>query len=173
MNTMGGTESLLCCCSSKGRCFLSLQSKINSGYAGGSSQFVVLSLCVTNHYKFQRVNFLFQTIDADPEELVSELVLYHKVLQYRILDGNGKPLPLNMVDYGAKFMHELYTFINQQNRSAEAVSKVDEVKERCAGLLIEALKQVEGRLPAFARLNVCHSKTFHCSTFEVKKKRYQ
>ncbi|KAG7174183.1 putative hAT family C-terminal dimerization region-containing protein 15 [Homarus americanus] len=53
-----------------------------------------------------------------------------------------------MVDYGAKFMHELYTFINQQNHSAEAVGKVDEVKKRCAGLLSEALKQVESRLPA-------------------------
>ncbi|KAG7171889.1 hypothetical protein Hamer_G000820, partial [Homarus americanus] len=90
--------------------------------------------CVTNH--------------ADPEELVSELVLHHKSLQDRILDRNGKPLPLNMVDYGAKFMHELYTFINQQNQSAEAVGKVDEVKKRCAGLLIKALKLVERRLPA-------------------------
>ncbi|KAG7163211.1 hypothetical protein Hamer_G002301 [Homarus americanus] len=57
--------------------------------------------------------------DADPEELV----LHHKSLQDRNLYRNGKPLPLNMVDYGAKFMHELYTFINQQNHSAEAVGK--------------------------------------------------
>ncbi|KAG7165458.1 SCAN domain-containing protein 3-like 6 [Homarus americanus] len=98
--------------------------------------------------EFERNNSVFQTTDADPEELVSELVLHHKSLQDRILDRNGKPLPLNMVDYGAKFMHELYTFINQQNHSAEAVDKVNEVKRRCASLLIEALKQVERRLPA-------------------------
>ncbi|KAG7178188.1 hypothetical protein Hamer_G003981 [Homarus americanus] len=100
--------------------------------------------------EFERVNSLFQTSDADPEELISELALHHKSLQDRVLDRNGKLLPLNMVDYGAKFMHELHTFINQQNHSAEAVGKVDEVKRRCAGLLIEALKQVESRLPASA-----------------------
>ncbi|KAG7162221.1 AP-4 complex accessory subunit Tepsin-like [Homarus americanus] len=70
--------------------------------------------------EFERVHSLFQTTDADPKELVSE---HHKSLQDRILDRNGKPLPLNMVDYGAKFMHELYTFINQRNHSAEAVGK--------------------------------------------------
>ncbi|KAG7169528.1 hypothetical protein Hamer_G027703, partial [Homarus americanus] len=50
--------------------------------------------------EFERVNSLFQTTDADPEELVIES------------------------------------------------RKVDEVKRLCAGLLIEALKQVESRLPA-------------------------
>ncbi|KAG7153941.1 putative baculoviral IAP repeat-containing protein 6-like 2 [Homarus americanus] len=53
--------------------------------------------------EFERVNSLFQTTDADTEEL---------------------------------------------NHSAEEVGKVDEVKRLCAGLVIEALKQVESRLPA-------------------------
>lgn len=97
--------------------------------------------------EFERVNSHFQATDADPEELVKELVLHHKTLKARLTDRMGGPLPKHRVDYGAKFTQELDAFLNSQNNSLEAVRKADDLKERCSNLLQEALDQVEKRLP--------------------------
>lgn len=97
--------------------------------------------------EFERVNAHFQTTDGDPQELLRELVLHHKSLQDRVVDRMGKALPQHKVDYGAKFTQELDAFLSSQKYSAEAVRKVNELKERCSNLLLEALTQVEKRLP--------------------------
>ena len=57
--------------------------------------------------EFEGVNSFFQATDADPEEMVQELTLHHKSLQDRLLDRRGERLPIDKVDLGAKFMHEL------------------------------------------------------------------
>lgn len=100
--------------------------------------------------EFEKVNSVFQMTNADPVELVRELAMHHKTLKHRLIDRNGKELPIDKVDYGTKFMHELSTFVNRQDRSTEAVGKANEVRGRCFSVLTEALKQVEKRLPPSA-----------------------
>lgn len=96
---------------------------------------------------FERLNSLFQTTDADPADLVKELLLHHKSLQNRILNKNAELLPVNKIDYGAKFTQELNTYIESQNHSAEVVQIAADIKQRCTIFLCEALEQVERRLP--------------------------
>ncbi|KAK4323812.1 hypothetical protein Pmani_005513 [Petrolisthes manimaculis] len=97
--------------------------------------------------EFERVNSHFRATDADPEELVKELILHHNSLKARLTDMMGRPLPKHRVDYGSKFTQEVDAFINSQNNSIEAVRKADDLKERCSNLLQEALDQVQKRLP--------------------------
>ena len=100
--------------------------------------------------EFERVNWFFQATDADPEEMVEELTLHHKSLQDRLLDRRGERLSIDKVDLGAKFTHELNSFANA--KSSEATAKADEIRQRCANMLAEALNQVEKRLPKSAAI---------------------
>lgn len=59
---------------------------------------------------FERLNSLFQSTDADPEDLIKELLLHHKSLQNRIFNKNAQLLPISKIDYGAKFTQELNTY---------------------------------------------------------------
>ena len=81
--------------------------------------------------EFERDSY-FQATDADPDEMVKELLLHYKSLKGRILDSEGKPLPLDRIAYGAKFTNELCSFVNSQNHSAEAINKASEIKTRCS-----------------------------------------
>ena len=94
--------------------------------------------------EFEQVNAFFQAKDADPEEMVQELDLHYKSLQDRLFDGQGNRLPIHKVGLGAKFGHELQLFAkNNPLQSA----KVHEIQQRCTEMLVEALNQVEKRLP--------------------------
>ena len=98
--------------------------------------------------EFERVNAFFQATDADPADMVYELSLHYKGLRDRIFDGSGEPLPINKVDLGAKFAHELNLFITRdRDNSMEALAKANEMRQRCTDMLTEAFKQVEKRLP--------------------------
>lgn len=97
--------------------------------------------------EFERLNAVFQATDADPEDLVKELLLHHKSLQNRILNKNAELLPVDKIDFGAKFTQDLNTYIEKKD-SAEVVKIAADIKQRCTSFLCEALQQVERRLPA-------------------------
>ncbi len=63
------------------------------------------------------------------------------------MNKNAKLLPINNIDYGARFTEELNIYIENQNHSAGAVQIAADIKQRCTNFLCEALKQVESRLP--------------------------
>ena len=95
--------------------------------------------------EFERVNAFFQTTNADPEETVHELTLHHKSLRARLLDKQGNRLPNHKIDLGAKFTHELNMYANKNPIQSQL--KVIEIQQRCTDMLVEALSQVEKRLP--------------------------
>ena len=91
-------------------------------------------------------------MNADPEEMVQELTLHHKSLQDRLFDRQGERLPIDKVDLGAKFTHELNSYAD-----ASSTGKVNEMRQRCSEMLTEALNQVEKRLPKSTSAKVhCH-----------------
>ncbi|KAK7072332.1 hypothetical protein SK128_027180, partial [Halocaridina rubra] len=87
---------------------------------------------------FERLNSLFQTTDADPEYLV-KCYFCTISLQNRILNKNAELLPVNKIDYGAKFTQELNTYIERQPHSAQVVEIAADIKQRCTYFLCEAL----------------------------------
>jgi hypothetical protein len=98
--------------------------------------------------EFNRVNAFFQATDADPEEMFTELNSHNKSLRGRVFDLEGKPLAIHKVDFGEKFLSEAMKYISSQQDKASAEAKVLEVKKRCLDFLLEAVNQVEKRLPA-------------------------
>ena len=77
--------------------------------------------------EFERVNSFFQATDADPEEMVQEHTLHHKSLQDRLFDRQGERLPIDKVDLGAKFTHELNSYASASSR--ESTGKVNEMRQ--------------------------------------------
>eukprot|EP00794_Sanderia_malayensis_P010657 gene10657-biopygen8526 len=99
------------------------------------------------HAEFERVNASFQATNADPEDMVKQLFLLHSTLRYRIYGSGDEVLPNSRVDFGVKFVMESQKYIHHHGNSAEAKLKVEEVYNRCQSFLVEALTQVENRLP--------------------------
>ena len=97
--------------------------------------------------EFERVNASFQATNADPEDMVKQLFLLHSTLRYRIYGSGDEVLPNSRVDLGVKFVMESQKYIHHHGNSAEAKVKVEEVYNRCQSFLVEALTQVENRLP--------------------------
>ena len=86
--------------------------------------------------------------DADPEEMFTELNTHHLSLRGRVFNQEGEQLAIENVDFGGKFLFEATKFISSQQDKAVAQAKVLEVKTRCLDFLLEAITQVEKRLPA-------------------------
>ena len=98
--------------------------------------------------EFDRVNAFFQATDADPDEMFTELSLHSKSLRGRVFHLEGKPLAIEKVDFGCKFLLEATKYVSAQQDKVTAEAKVLEVKKRCLDFLLEAVTQVEKRLPA-------------------------
>ena len=98
--------------------------------------------------EFERVNAFFQATDADPEEMFNELNTHYKSLRGRVFDTEGKQLAIEKVDFGGKFEFEAAKFLSSQQNNNAAQAKVLEVKKRCLDFLLEAIHQVEKRVPA-------------------------
>ena len=107
--------------------------------------FQFLSPIVT---EFERVNAFFQATNADPEDMVKELFLLHSTLRFRIYGSGDVLLPTSRVDFGAKFIMEARKYVGDHGHCTDAKMKVEEVYNRCQSFLLEALTQVEDRLPA-------------------------
>jgi hypothetical protein len=110
--------------------------------------------------EFERVNAFFQATEADPEEMHKELLAHRNSLRGRVFDGQGRPLAIANVDFGGKFEHEAAKYISAQPNKATAEAKVLEIKERCLQFLLEAVTQVDKRLPSardlFKNLSALH-----------------
>ena len=102
--------------------------------------------------EFERVNAFFQATDADPEEMFTELNTHHLSLRGRVFNQEGEQLAIENVDFGGKFLFEATKFISSQQDKAVAQAKVLEVKTRCLDFLLEAITQVEKRLPATSNI---------------------
>ena len=90
---------------------------------------------------------LFNAIRDCLRELFTELDTHYKSLRGRVFDIEGKQLAIENVDLGGKFQFEATKFISTQQDSIVAKAKVLEVKRRCLDFLLEAISQVEKRLP--------------------------
>lgn len=102
--------------------------------------FVFSSPIVT---EFERVNSLFQSTNASPSQLLHELDIHFKALSQRVYDRDGKLLPREKVDFGAKFTLECKRLLCGEN----AADRLLAVQERCQNMLIELVDQVKLRLP--------------------------
>lgn len=65
--------------------------------------FVFTSTIVT---EFERLNALFQSTSAKPSTLFHELDIHFTSLTRRVYDEKNMPLPLEKIDFGAKFLSE-------------------------------------------------------------------
>ena len=99
--------------------------------------------------EFERVNAIFQTTNADAEEMVRQLLSLQKSLHARIYGfGGGETiLPLSRIDFGVKYLLETKKYIEEQGNSSNAKEVVSEVSTRCKNVLVELLQQVGKRLP--------------------------
>lgn len=110
--------------------------------------------------EFDRVNAFFQATEADPEEMHKELLAHGNSLRGRVFDGQRRPLAITKVDFGGKFEYEAAKYISAQRDKLTAEANVLEIKKRCLQFLLEAVSQVDKRLPAkrdhFKNLSALH-----------------
>ncbi|CAB4016125.1 Hypothetical predicted protein [Paramuricea clavata] len=102
--------------------------------------------------EFERVNTFFQATEADPEDMHKELLAHGNSLHGRVFDGQGRPLAITKVDFGGKFECEAAKCISAQPDKLTAEAKILEIKKRCLEFLLEAVTQVDKRLPATCNL---------------------
>eukprot|EP00795_Rhopilema_esculentum_P002576 gene2576-769_t len=98
--------------------------------------------------EFEKVNSFFQATNADPEKIEQELDMHYRSLKLRVLDNVGNCLPIEQIDFGAKFLMEANTFVSKSSHTVKAKDVVMAVKERCLQFLKAALHEVESRLPS-------------------------
>ncbi len=96
--------------------------------------------------EFERINQLFQGEKVDPEKVFSELDRHFRSLKARVQDHQGRALATSQVDFGAQFLAEANSYLCN-HKTPDAVSKIQDVKEKCRSMLEECLEQVEKRLP--------------------------
>ncbi|XP_050724635.1 uncharacterized protein LOC127002594 [Eriocheir sinensis] len=94
--------------------------------------------------EFERVNAYFQLTDADPQSLEEELRCHYQSLCARVKNYQGEILPVEEVDFGAKFAQEVQRHLEKYPESEE---RIQEVKVRCLAFINEAIQQLERRLP--------------------------
>ncbi|CAM1306207.1 Uncharacterised protein g4276 [Pycnogonum litorale] len=63
--------------------------------------------------EFETVNALFQSTNANPEELERELHLHYKSLKDRVFNANGNCKPISQIDFGYKFIMEADKYSSQ------------------------------------------------------------
>ena len=97
--------------------------------------------------EFERVNAFFQATQIDPNDMSKELNLFHSSLRSRLFFANGSNIPIERVDFGAKYIYERDHLIYSSNNNSTVVQKVNEMDSRCLQMLLEAERQVRKRLP--------------------------
>ena len=100
--------------------------------------FVFASPIVT---EFERLNALFQSTNAKPSTLFHELDIHFTSLTRRVYDEKDRPLPLEKIDFGAKFLSECQRLLGKDQR------KVQSLLSRCQEMLLVLIEQVTMRLP--------------------------
>nr|XP_047144818.1 SCAN domain-containing protein 3-like [Hydra vulgaris] len=98
--------------------------------------------------EFERMNSLFQQTKADPCELYKQMNLFQVSLNHRIYDFNSNKKSIYKVDFGAKFIKECDSYLQNCNHSIDSIKKIKNLKERCLCVLDEAYTQVTSRLPS-------------------------
>nr|XP_047132553.1 SCAN domain-containing protein 3-like [Hydra vulgaris] len=98
--------------------------------------------------EFERMNSLFQQTKADPYELYKQMNLFQMSLNHRIYDFNSNKKSIYKVDFGAKFIKECDSYLQNCNHSIDSIKKIQNLKERCLCVLDEAYTQVTSRLPS-------------------------
>ena len=94
--------------------------------------------------EFERVNSYIQALD-DPQNMESEPAQHYQSLRARVFSLDGIELAESKIDFGARFGMEIERYMEMHQVSGE--TKVQDVKARCYNFLMEAIKQVEKRLP--------------------------
>ncbi|XP_066960919.1 uncharacterized protein [Macrobrachium rosenbergii] len=95
---------------------------------------------------FEKVNAFFQGVDLDPHNMENELTMLYKTMKARIVNPRGENLSQNEVDFGACFAQELAIYL-RNNPQNENLQRVKEVKNRCHTFIVDAVEQLEARLP--------------------------
>ncbi len=108
--------------------------------------YVHFALPVVN--EFEHVNSFFQSNDADAALAMRQLTMHYQSLCHRAFDKNENKLSLEKMDFGARFTAEVTSYLVREKYSLGAQEKVREVQSRCAGMLLEAIEQLNSRLPA-------------------------
>ena len=127
---------------------------------------------------FETVNASFQSTNIDPYKQYKELQLIFKTLKNRVYNADETDRSLNNIDYGAKFKHEVHSYLSGFTGSqlSQEQKKIQEVEKRCRTFIIESISQVESRLSvsddAFKNLamlspNNILSQTNKCKFFEL------
>ena len=100
--------------------------------------------------EFEKVNAFFQATDIEADAMMKELSTYYESLKGRVYSSTGACLPVEKVDFGAKFVLEADKLIRQNNQGVQEEMKanVREVYNRCYMMLLEAVEQVQKRLPS-------------------------
>ena len=94
--------------------------------------------------EFERVNALFQSSKANPDNAFGGLDLHHHTLKSRVYDNRGNQKGLCQIDFGAKFMAELNAL---QKNDGNSENTLLVVKQRFLEMLMACISQVEMRLP--------------------------
>ena len=102
--------------------------------------------------EFEQVNAFFQATSADPELMVKELDQHLTSLKARVYDSTGTPRSLTDVDFGSKFILEVNKYLAFFKNSGAARQKMEDLLTRCATMLLEAMTQVEKRLPRITNI---------------------
>ena len=89
--------------------------------------------------EFERINSLFQKEYEDPHTLVQELMMHQRSLHSRLYTPTGAEKALTQIDYGAKFVSELFKCKDIDS---------NQIRQRCKEMLLEALSQVNKRIPS-------------------------
>ncbi|KAK4324826.1 hypothetical protein Pmani_004567 [Petrolisthes manimaculis] len=100
--------------------------------------FVFASPIVT---EFERLNALFQSTNCKPSHLCHELEIYCTSLTRHVCDENGFPVPLEKVDFGAKFISESERIL------ANEKEQLQKLQDRCQEMMFTLVQQVKMRLP--------------------------
>ncbi|KAK3873494.1 hypothetical protein Pcinc_021463 [Petrolisthes cinctipes] len=87
--------------------------------------------------EFERVNSLFQSTDAKPSRLLYELDTHFKALNRRVYSEDGSLLPMNRVDFGAKFTMECNKLLTDKEGADRRLT----LQKRCHDMLRELVAQ--------------------------------
>lgn len=93
------------------------------------------------------MNAFFQATNASPEQMCKELQIHYLSLKARAYDEQDAQLPITRTDFGSKYAMEAEKFTRSSPNPDSAAAMVNDVNKRCHSFLIEAISQVEKRLP--------------------------
>ena len=93
------------------------------------------------------MNAFFQATNASPEQMCKELQIHYLSLKARGYDEQDAQLPITRTDFGSKYVMQAEKFTRSSPNPDSAAAMVNDVNKRCQSFLIDAISQVEKRLP--------------------------